>query len=189
MEVNMDSAEIYQFIAQGIGVVACGVQLISYQCKTQKNIMMLLVVSQILFSINFLMLGMISGMLLNVIGMVRALIYTQRNEHKWAASFVWVFVFIPLVIVSGIISATVFNGGWIAFLPVGGMIITTFAGRCEKASNVRLLTLVNSPFWLIYNIIGGAIGPIIGEIAGSTSILIAMFRLDIKKKSDEGFEK
>lgn len=179
----MTSEQIYYVTAQAIGILACVVALLSYQCKTQKRIMLFQVGSQFLFSVNLLMLGMISGMMLNILGLVRALIYTQRNERKWAASRVWVYVFIPLIIASGIISATVFKEGWVAFLPVGGMIITTFAGRCKEASKVRLLTLFNSPFWFIYNVIGGSIGPIITEIAGSASIIIGMIRLDRKGKS------
>ncbi len=169
-------------IAQIIGVIACMAVLMSYQCKTQKHIMIFQAAQCFLFSVNLLMLGMYSGMFLNVIGLVRAIIYTQRNEHKWAASKVWVFIFIPLIIASGIISFTVFDEGFVAFLPVCGMIITTFAGRCKEASKVRLLTLFNSPFWLTYNIIGGSIGAILGEVAGSASIIIGMIRLDRKKK-------
>lgn len=172
-----------EIIAQIIGVIACMAVLLSYQCKTQKHIMIFQAAQCFLYSVNLLMLGMYSGMFLNVIGLARALIYTQRNSHKWAASKIWVFVFIPLIVASGVISCTVFEEGWVAFFPVCGMIITTFAGRCKEASKVRLLTLFNSPFWLTYNIIGGSIGAIMGEVAGSASIIIGMIRLDRKKKT------
>ena len=77
---------------------------------------------------------------------------------------------------------SVFGGeGAAALLPLGGMILTTFAGRCREASKVRLLTILNSPFWLSYNLLSGSIPGVLTEILVSGSIIIGMIRLDRKK--------
>ena len=62
------------------------------------------------------------------------------------------------------------------------MILTTFAGRCREASKVRLLTLLNSPFWFTYNLISGSLPGVMTEILISGSIIIGMIRLDRRKK-------
>lgn len=175
-----------QIIAQTLGIVAFLISAISYQCKTQRSIACLQIIACLFFTVHFYILGTVGGFILNLIGCIRAFVFTFRKKYRWAASVVWVYVFAVFIVTAGIYSFTV--EGALAILPSVAMIITTFAIRMEKASRVRALTLLNSPFWLIYNIINGSFGGAITEIVNSCSIIIGMLRLDIGKKKKESSE-
>ncbi len=177
--LNLDGG-VYAAAAQLIGLIALTVSFISFQSKTQKAIMIMQVVSTCLFAVHFYMLGAFSGMLLNIAACLRSFIFSFRNKYKWAASPFWAVFFILVCAVLSLMS--VFGGeGAAALLPLGGMILTTFAGRCREASKVRLLTILNSPFWLSYNLLSGSIPGVLTEILVSGSIIIGMIRLDRKK--------
>lgn len=179
--LNLDGGA-YAVVAQIIGIVALTVSFISFQSKAQKTIMIMQTISTCLFAVHLYMLGAISGMLLNIAGCLRSFVFSFRNKYKWAASPFWVVFFIVVCTVLSLVS--VFTGeGAVALLPLGGMILTTFAGRCREAAKVRLLTLLNSPFWLTYNLISGSIPGVMTEILVSGSIVIGMIRLDRRKRA------
>ena len=173
--------DVKQIVAQSLGIVAFFIAVLSFQRRTQRGIMVMQIFSCFCFTVHFLILGAMGGFILNLIAFFRSMIYSLRKNHKWAASIVWVYVFIPCAIASGVYSI-IFAEGISAVLPTLGMIITTFAGRMEKASSVRFLTLLNSPLWLAYNLIEGSIGGAMTEIVSICSIIIAILRLDIRKK-------
>ena len=62
---------MYVFIAQGIGVVAAALTILSFQFKKNKSLYLLQAVSGLLFSINFLMLGAYTAACLNFINLFR----------------------------------------------------------------------------------------------------------------------
>jgi len=66
----------------------------------------------------------------------------------------------------------------VEILPVIGMTATTFAFRCETAKATRMLGLVSSPAWLVYNIVNLAIGAICCEVFSLISIIVGLIRLD-----------
>ena len=172
---------VYAVIAQLIGLVALTVSFISFQSRTQRTIMVMQVISTCLFAVHLYMLGALSGMLMNIAACLRSLIFSFRNRYRWAASPFWIIFFITVCAVLSLIS--VFGGeGAVALLPLGGMILTTFAGSCREAARVRLLTLLNSPFWLSYNLISRSIPGVLTELLVSGSIILGMIRLDRNKR-------
>ena len=176
------SGDVRQIVAQGLGIIAFFIAVLSFQRKTQRGIMIMQVFSCFAFTVHFLILGKMGGFILNGIAFFRSMVYSFKRDHRWAASVVWVYVFIAAALLSGAYSIA-FAEGISAILPALGMIITTFAGRMKKASSVRILTLINSPLWLSYNLIEGSIGGAMTEIVSICSIIIGILRLDIKKKT------
>lgn len=177
------SGDVRQIVAQSLGIVAFFIAVLSFQRKTQRGIMVMQVFSCLCFTVHFLILGAMGGFILNLIAFFRSIVYSLRQTQRWAASFIWVYVFIACSLASGTYSI-IYAEGLSAILPTCGMVITTFAGRMKKASSVRVLTLTNSPLWLIYNLIEGSIGGAMTEIVSICSIIIGILRLDIKKKGD-----
>lgn len=173
--------------AQVLGVIAMIISSISLQSKTQKNIALLQVCSTCLFTIHFALLGAYMGALLNFLGMIRAAIFSKRDK-KWAAHPIWVPIFIALSILLYVINFVVFKkeptliNFIIEALVVIAMILTTIGLRQQEAKKVRIYTLINSPLWLTYNIFNFSIGGILAECFCMTSIIIAFFRLDFKRK-------
>ena len=72
----------YNFIVQALGVVGIISSIISFQCKEHKPLMRLRTANELLFGLQYLMLGAYTGMLANFIGCVRNIIFTRMVEKK-----------------------------------------------------------------------------------------------------------
>lgn len=178
-----------EIIAQIIGILAMIFNIVSYQGKKQSTVIALQLVGGTLFAINFLMLGAFVGGLLNIIAVVRAIVFLFKDKLK-ADRLPWFIFFISTYISVYILSFTVFGKEptvknlAIEVLPVIGMIALNVGFRLKNASDVRKLGLVSSPAWLIYNAFAGSIGAIICEAVTLVSIFVGMFRHD-RKNSEE----
>ena len=151
--------------AQILSIIAMTIALLSFQQKTQKRIVLFQFCSSFLFAVHFLLLGAITGALLNFMAAGRALIYSKRDQ-KWAASPFWILLF--SILPFGIYGAS------FAFFGI--------SFRMKQAAQVRLFSLISSPLWLIYNIFNFSIGGILTESFSLISILIGILRLDLKKE-------
>lgn len=178
--------KIVEIVAQIIGIAAMAFNIISYQGKKQSTIITLQLFGGLLFAINFLMLGAYVGGLLNVIAVIRALVFLYKDKTK-ADNLPWFIVFFASYVSVYVLNFTVFGreattyNFIIELLPVIGMTALHIGFMLKDASGVRKCGLVSSPAWLIYNVITGSIGAIICETITLVSIFIAMIRHDKKK--------
>ena len=177
--------EPIEIIAQAIGIVAMVFNILSYQGKKQKTVITLQLFGGLLFAVNFWMIGAKVGGILNVIAVIRALIFLFKDKLK-ADSVFWLIGFILSYIVVYILTFTTFGTEltpWTLIrelLPVIGMTALSVGFRLKDAANIRKCGLVSSPAWLLYNIAVGSWGAIICETLTLISIFVGMFRHDKK---------
>ena len=177
--------EPIEIIAQAIGIVAMVFNILSYQGKKQKTVITLQLFGGLLFAVNFWMIGAKVGGILNVIAVLRALIFLLKDKLK-ADSVFWLIGFILSYITVYILTFTTFGTEltpWTLIrelLPVVGMTALSVGFRLKNAANIRKCGLVSSPAWLIYNIAVGSWGAIICETLTLISIFVGMFRHDNK---------
>jgi hypothetical protein len=178
----MDPKEI---IAQAIGILAMIFNILSYQGKKQKTVIMLQLFGGALFAVNFLMLGAIVGGILNIIAVIRAIAFLFKDKLK-TDSIPWFIGFILSYIAVYVLNFTVFGKELTVYnlimelLPVIGMVALTVGFRLKDAADIRKCGLVSSPAWLIYNAAVPSWGAIICETLTLISIFIGMFRHDKK---------
>ena len=176
----------YIILAQAVGILAMVFNILSYQQKTRKMVISFQLCGATLFSINFFMLGAVVGGILNAVGIIRALVFLNK-EKLHADRPVWLAGFASVYILSYVLTFTAFGKELTAFnifielLPVIGMVATTIGFRLTDAKSIRCYGLISSPSWLIYNIANLAIGAIICEVLSLCSIVIGMIRLDRNK--------
>lgn len=172
-----------QVIAQAVGILAMGFNILSYQRKTRSGAIGFQLCGSTLFAVNFWLLGATMGCILNLISALRAIIFLNRdrfraNHPAWLAGFVLTFL------LSYALTFTVLGKEATAVnlmaesLPVIGMTATTLSFRRQDAKAIRRFGLISSPSWLIYNIAVFSLGAIICEVLSLGSILIGMTRLD-----------
>lgn len=175
--------------AQGISILAMAMNILSYQNKKQRNIFVFQMVGAIFFSISFFMLGGITGAILNIIGIVRGLVFINK-EKLHAHRPIWLLLFSFAFIGSYVLTFTVFGKEANAYnlaielLPVVGMILTTASFQRKDARSVRVYGMVNAPLWLTYNVINLSVGAIFSEIISFISIIVGYARFDTKKKKE-----
>lgn len=124
---------------------------------------------------------------MNIIAMIRVIIFLN-NKKLHTDSPLWFLFFCLIYVLSYIASFTLFGKDFNAFnavieiLPVIGMIITTYSFQKNDSYYIRRYGLINSPLWLIYNILTFSIGAIICEIFTLISVIIGICRFDRKEK-------
>lgn len=67
--------------------------------------------------------------------------------------------------------------GWWSILPVSANIASTIGGYTYNARKIRIAGMfINSPLWIIYDIIVGSWAGILDEIVSEASMIISIYR-------------
>ena len=102
----------FEIIGQILGFVTPVIAIISYQMKSQKNLLIWQIIASAVKGLSYLMLGAISGMALNMVGLVRNTVFFRR-KLKGEMGKVIPIVFTVITVIVGIITwkewYTVFN--------------------------------------------------------------------------------
>ena len=174
-----------EIIGQIISIAAMGCNILSYQNKNQKSLLLFQLLGGTLFAISFFLLGATVGAILNLIAVIRALMFLFSEKLKMSHPL-WLFAFMVSYVTVYILTFTVFGtkpslvNFLIEILPVIGMTALSVGFMFEDSSKVRVLGLVSSPAWLIYNIYYLSVGAIICEALSLISIFIGILRHDKK---------
>ena len=174
-----------EIIGQIISIAAMGCNILSYQNKSQKHLLVFQLLGGVLFAISFFLLGATVGAILNLIAVIRALMFLFSEKLKMSHPL-WLFAFMVSYVTVYILTFTVFGtkpslvNFLIEILPVIGMTALSVGFMFEDSSKVRVLGLVSSPAWLIYNIYYLSVGAIICEALSLISIFIGILRHDKK---------
>lgn len=167
--------------------------VLSYQQKSKKGVIVFQLFGTLLFSVSFFLLGAYVGAMLNALAMVRSVIFIN-GDRLHANHIAWLLGFSALYVGSYFLAFTVFAKPVTPFnliielLPVIGMIVSTMGYRSKDAKTVRRYSLVTSGTWLIYDIFSRSVGGTICEVISIVSIIVGMLRLDRKKKDVEKTE-
>ncbi len=164
----------YMLAAQIMGYIGLLCAIIGFQCKRHKPIMLWRIGNEFFFGVQFFMMHTWTGLMMNVIGTVRNIIFTSQVEKNRSTRPAQI-VFSVLFVVLGMLT----YNGYISILVIAAKVITTFAYGMKNTSLLRLLTLPTCICWMIYNIYCGIVPGVICEIFTITSILTAMIRIDV----------
>ena len=159
-------------ISQCIGFVAAALLLLSFQQRTHRRIVAMQFFSGLLFATQYLMLGAYEGMIGNVVGFTRSIVYYFRGKSKIVDSFFCPVFFAILACIGG--AFTYKNP--VSLLPMAAMMISSFVVWSPKTQKLRALTLPTSAMWLIYNIICSSYSGIVTEVLNLISIVIGLIR-------------
>ena len=176
--------------AQIIGIFAMVANVAAYQFKNRRNVILCQLVGSVLFAVNMFMLDALMGGLLNIVGIMRAIVYINKDRLK-----------IPVKLVNGIFMALYLSSYILVFaafgkeptsfnllieiLPLIGMGAMTVGLSMKDSKAIRVCGFINSPCWLIYNSLVFSLGGILCEVFGIVSVVSAYIRLDMKNGKDK----
>lgn len=184
---------MFSIVAQIIGILGMTMNIISFQAKEQKRIITIQLFGAMFFAVNMAMLQAYTGAILNLVGIVRAITYMNKDKIKNIKAVN--IAFFAVYALSYIATFTVFNKEVSVFnciielLPVIGMVATTISFSMQTSASVRKMAFISSPAWLIYNCVNRAVGGALCEIFSLISVITAVIRLDIKKEDTHGSAK
>lgn len=159
-------------IGQFISIFGMVLTVLSFQLKTRKQILLFQTLGSSLWLVSYVFLGQWTGVYINVVFLIRNVIFYFRKDKKWAQSIAW----LPIMVVACIIAGSLgYETPW-DLLPVVGAIIGTFSMYMSNENMLRILKLGESPCWLIYNSSIPSIGGIICELCSLTSLIVGLIR-------------
>lgn len=158
-------------VAQTIGMLGLICSLLSFQMKKREWIMVFQMIASLSFALQLFLLGAVVGGCMDLISFVRTAVFSQ-NSKKWASSFMWLFAFISIMVITGIITR---KDAW-DILPIVGSVLSTIALWMRSEKKIRMISLTVGPCWLVYNLAKGAWSGAINEVLAMASIVIGLVR-------------
>ncbi len=171
-------------VTQIVGIFAMLFSVFSFQMNKHKQIMIMQIIACTLFGIQYFLLGAYTGMMLDIVAIVRGFVFYHKDK-KWAASKIWIGVFIVCFIVAG---ALTWQGPKSIVITLA-VVLNTFSFSFTKPKLVRSTILLSSPLMLVYNIFTGSVGGIINEVFVEISSVVGLWRYDRKGANGEIAEK
>lgn len=156
---------------QVIGLIGTVLFFMSYQCKRNKNLFRVQFLSYLFYTIHLILLGAITGGISYILNAIRSFCLGSKNE--FARSWKMCSMICGLQLTALLITWS----GWISLLPVIANIAATIGGYTHNARKIRTVGMfVNSPLWMIYDIIVGSWAGILDELISEISMLISIVR-------------
>lgn len=184
---------------QILGFIGIGFNIISVQFNTHAKIMIMKTLGSLMFVIHYFLLGAFTGMVMDIIGMIRNVIFAEC-VRRGKTTYPWIVLFSVITVGAGVASivmtwdATLQSmSRWtdsvtgmtvfallISVLSVTAKFLTTVGYGIENPHKVRMMNLPSSICWLFYNFICLSLSGAANEIFVITSIIIAEIRFGKK---------
>lgn len=174
----IDFIQTHSFlIGQIFGFSAMFVGIIMYQFKKHRTIMLLMMLCASLWCLHFLLLGKYTAVFMNLLNVVRAILFTFRGR-KWADS-----VLIPIGVIAASVGISVFTWeGLPTLLPMGAAVFSTSANWQTDTKKLKLLTIPVCVCWFIYNLFSRSYAGMANETFVFISVLVALYRIARNEK-------
>ncbi|MBQ9984705.1 MAG: YgjV family protein [Oscillospiraceae bacterium] len=167
-------------IAHILGVLAVVTFLLSFQLKTRRNILIVNLTSRLLYILQYIFLGAFEGAVLDFMGFLLSFVAQYKEKEFISKNLKVIMIAVnALLIVAGLaLYENVFS-----IFAIFGIVFEVSALWLTKEKNIRILSLIAAPFWLVYNLTNAAYGSVVGNVLVMFSIGIAMLRLDFRKEN------
>lgn len=159
-------------LGQVLSVIGMALTIASFQMKTRKQIILMQTAGSVFFLLSYLLLESWSAVYLNIVFLIRNVVFYFSKDKKWAQHKVWLGALLCAVIAAGSVGFR----SWLDILPIVGSVFGTVAMYMKNENMLRLLKLGDSPCWLIYNCTIPSTGGIICEVFNMVSIVVGLLR-------------
>ena len=158
-------------IIQMIGLIGTALFFLSYQFKSNKNLFRIQFLSYLCYTLHLLLLGAVTGGVSYILNTIRSFCLGSKIEFARSKKMCIIICILQMI-------TLIFTwSGWISLLPVAANIAATIGGYTHNARKIRIVGMVvNSPLWIIYDIMVGSWAGIFDEIVSECSMLISIVR-------------
>ncbi len=191
-------------LAQVLGVIAIASNIYAMQFNKHGFIMLFKLIGSFLFCVQYLLLGAYVGMIMDLVGTIRNIIFAylvkkEKSTKPYIVFFSILTVLLGLFTIVTTWSATVVTvSRWsnnlkvatllavlISILSVGAKLISTIAYGIKSAHTIRMLNLPSCSCWIVYNLVCFSFTGVINELLTISSIIIAEIRFKEKKPKEK----
>lgn len=165
-------------IAQSFGIIACIFSVISMLSKSITGALIYQMLANLAIAINFGLVDGISGSVVCIIGTIQTLVLFLIRKKEKEPKF-WL---LGLFLVAYITASVVMFAKWFDILSAIAAVTFAVAVMQKKPSMYRIIMLVNSCLWIVFDFCAGAYTAIITHGVILVSIIVGMLKNDFKKQ-------
>lgn len=182
-------------LIQIIGFVGIALNILSVQFNTHWKIMLFKTLGSMTFVIQYILLGAWVGMVMDLIGSIRNIIFTLNvkngKSNKW-----WIIFFSLITLIAGVTTIAMtwdksigYASNWsknantvviiavsISIISIVAKLLTTIAYGFKNPHVIRMVNLPSNACWVIYNLVAFSIAGVINDLMCLGSIVIAEIR-------------
>ena len=161
-----------EIVAQIVGYVAVVVGAFLFISTRRKTLLLVKMLSDVLWTVNMLLLGLYSGAALCFISACRSFVFYHREDKKWAKSNAWLVFFLALTLVSPIMTWE----GPISLLPAVGSVLACLGYFARRPLLIKALNLPGVSCWCLYGLLSANYPSAINEAISVCSLLVGLGR-------------
>ena len=156
---------------QGIGFIGTFLFFLSFQCKSNKKLFRVQFISYLCYTTHLLMLGAVTGGISYILNTIRSFCLGSKYAFLKGKWMCWILCILQVM-------TLYFTwDGWWSILPVAANIASTIGGYTYNARKIRVAGMfINSPLWIVYDILVGSWAGILDEIVTEASMLLSIYR-------------
>ncbi len=165
-----------ELVGHILGFIAVVFFFIAYQIFDKKKLLITQTIAITLISVQYLLIGAYSGCVLNVVCLVRNILYYYRDKKGGSG------LLLPGVISLVLVFVSLFSWeGYHSLLIVAGLVVNTIATGVFDTQNLRKSILVSCSLIFVYNFIEGSYSAMLNEIISISSALVGIVRYRKKR--------
>lgn len=166
-------------LAQIIGAFAAIAIIGSFWFKEKKKLFLTQIISNLLYSIQYYLMSANTGLFSSVIAIIRSIIFAKKEEGK--QNKIYNYITLILVLIYMIALKMTWNG-IISIFPILAETINTVFMNFFKLKGIRIINIIISVLWLVYNIYIVSYAGITVNILFVISTTVALIKYDIMNK-------
>ena len=171
--------------AQIIGFIGVVLFVLSFQIKSNKKLFFVQIMANVMFAIQFVMLGAYSGCVGLIICILRNVVFIYRDRWEFANSKAMLAIMLGCCVLNTIVN-------WKGWYDLFSMLAVSSASIGYWIGSARALRTSNlfaaSPCWIIYDVVVGSWAGVLNETIAIVSILVSVVRFGWKALGESGEE-
>ncbi len=189
----------FDVFIQVIGFIGIGLNILSVQFNKHWKIMLFKTLGSMTFVLQYILLGAWVGVIMDLIGSIRNVIFTLNVKNNKSNKF-WIVFFSFITVLAGVTTIILtwdksigYAQNWstnqntvliiavsISIISIIAKLLTTIAYGFKNPHVIRMVNLPSNACWVIYNAVAFSIAGVINDLMCLISIIIAEIRF--KKK-------
>lgn len=156
--------------AQIISLIGFVFFVFSVQMKEKNKLIILQLIANFLYAINYLLLNVKMAFYMNLISCIRCVILYFSKKEK--PSLIYLFILTGMICVIGVYN----YDGWLSLIPVGITILYTVSTWQNNMKVIRCSFILAALIWIFYNYVVGAYASIVGNLFEIISGIVSLKR-------------
>ena len=160
---------------QLIGVAGTLLFFLSYQCRNNRNLFRVQLLSYLFYTAHLLLLGALTGGVSYMINTLRSFCLGSRWKFAHSQGMCAIICAMQLA------ALALTWSGWVSILPVAANIAATLGGYTHNPRKIRIAGMcINSPLWIVYDLCVGSWAGLLDEAVTEGSMIRSIVRFGWK---------